>query len=315
MEHVVFLDRATLKAHVRSPAFAHIWEEYGQTPEAEAVVRLANATIAITNKVPIGRAALAQLPDLKMIAVAATGYNVVDIAACGEHGVAVANIRNYAVHTVPEHVFALILALKRNLLAYHADIQRGRWQMHDQFCFFDHRIGDLHGSTLGIIGAGTLGRETARIAQAFRMRVLYAESLRGASADGDRIPLDRLLAESDIVSLHCPLTDATRNLLGERELRLMRSNALLINTARGGLVDEAALARALKEGWIAGAGFDVLTQEPPKTGNPLLEIRTPNFILTPHIAWASDEAMQILADQLIANIEAFIAGKPQNLVT
>ncbi|MEO8419466.1 MAG: D-2-hydroxyacid dehydrogenase [Methylophilaceae bacterium] len=315
MEHVVFLDRATLKANVRRPAFAHVWEEHGQTPEAEAIARLAKATIAITNKVPISRAALEQLPDLKMIAVAATGYNIIDIAACGEHGVAVANIRNYAVHTVPEHVFALILALKRNILAYHADIQRGRWQMHDQFCFFDHRIGDLHGSTLGIIGAGTLGRETARIAQAFRMRVLYVESLRGASADGDRIPLDQLLAESDIVSLHCPLTDATRNLLGERELRLMRSNALLINTARGGLVDEAVLARALTEGWIAGAGFDVLTQEPPKTGNPLLEIRTPNFILTPHIAWASDEAMQILADQLIANIEAFIAGKSQNLVT
>ena len=315
MEHVVFLDRATLKANVRRPAFAHVWEEHGQTPEAEVVARLAKATVAITNKVPISRASLEQLPGLKMIAVAATGYNIIDMAACREHGVAVANIRNYAVHTVPEHVFALILALKRNIIAYHVDVLRGRWQTHDQFCFFDHRIGDLHGSTLGIIGAGTLGRETARIAQAFRMRVLYAKSLSDASDDGDRVPLDQLLSMSDIVSLHCPLTDATRNLLGERELRLMRPNALLINTARGGLVDEAALARALKEGWIAGAGFDVLTKEPPTEGNPLLEIRTPNFILTPHIAWASDEAMQILADQLIDNIEAYIAGKPQHLVT
>ena len=274
MEHVVFLDRATLKANVRRPAFAHVWEEHGQTPEAEVVARLAKATVAITNKVPISRASLEQLPGLKMIAVAATGYNIIDMAACREHGVAVANIRNYAVHTVPEHVFALILALKRNIIAYHVDVLRGRWQTHDQFCFFDHRIGDLHGSTLGIIGAGTLGRETARIAQAFRMRVLYAKSLSDASDDGDRVPLDQLLSMSDIVSLHCPLTDATRNLLGERELRLMRPKALLINTARGGLVDEAALARALKEGWIAGAGFDVLTKEPPTEGNPLLEIRT-----------------------------------------
>lgn len=147
------------------------------------------------------------------------------------------------------------------------------------------------------------------------MRVLYAQSLSGNADAGDRVPLEQLLAESDIVSLHCPLTDATRNLLGERELRLMRPHALLINTARGGLVGEAALARALKERWIAGAGFDVLTREPPTDGNPLLEIRTPNFILTPHVAWASDEAMQTLADQLTANIEAFIAGKPQNLVT
>jgi glycerate dehydrogenase len=315
MEHLVFLDRATLKANLRPPAFEHSWEEYELTHEPQVVARLQHATVAITNKVPISRAALAQLPKLKLIVVAATGYNIIDIDACREHDVAVANIRNYATHTVPEHVFALILALKRNIIAYREDVLNGRWQEHGQFCFFDHRIGDLHGSTLGIIGAGTLGREVGRLAEAFGMGVLYAQSLNGSAAAGDRVPLEQLLAESDIVSLHCPLTETTRNLLGERELRLMRPHALLINTARGGLVNEAALARALKEGWIAGAGFDVLTREPPTDGNPLLEIRTPNFILTPHVAWASDEAMQTLADQLTANIEAFIAGKPQNLVS
>lgn len=315
MEHVVFLDRATLKANIRPPALEHSWQEYDQTREPEVVARLQHATVAITNKVQISRASLAHLPKLKLIVVAATGYNIIDIDACRERGVAVANVRNYATHTVPEHVFALIFALKRSIIAYREDVLSGRWQAATQFCFFDHRIGEVHGSTLGIIGAGTLGRETGRLAEAFGMRVLYAQSLSGSAGAGDRVALEQLLAESDIVSLHCPLTDATRNLLGERELRLMRPHALLINTARGGLVDEAALARALKEGWLAGAGFDVLTREPPTDGNPLLEIRTPNFILTPHVAWASDEAMQTLADLLISNIEAFIAGKPQNLVT
>jgi len=315
MEHLVFLDKATLKANVRRPRFEHTWQEYEQSQEAEVTERLADATIALSNKAPIRRAMLEKLPRLKFIAVAATGYNNVDVDACRERGIAVSNIRNYAIHAVPEHTFALIFALKRNLMAYRDDILRGRWQAESQFCFFDHRIGDLHGATLGIIGAGVLGREVGRIGQAFGMNVLYAQSLSGDTSLTDRVPMDQLLAESDIVSLHCPLTKATRNLIGERELRLMKPGALLINTSRGALVDEAVLARALQEGWIAGAGCDVLSTEPPRNGNPLLEIRAPNLILTPHVAWASDEAMQTLADQLIDNIEAFVAGKPQNLVT
>lgn len=315
MEHIVFLDRATVRAQFPAPAFPHTWQDYDETAAADVVPRLNEATIAITNKVQFTRDVLTQLPNLKLIAVTATGYNNVDIAACRERGVAVANVRNYALHTVTEHVFAMVFALRRNLMAYREDILRGRWQQESKFCFFDYPLLDLHDSTFGIIGAGTLGREAARIAEAFGMRVLYAQSLGGSEANDGRVPLDQLLAEADVVSLHCPLTDRTRGLIGERELRHMKPGALLINTARGGIVDEAALARALKEGWIAGAGVDVLSEEPPRHGNPLLEIKTPNLVMTPHVAWASEQAMQGLADQVLANLEAFVAGRPQNLVT
>lgn len=314
-QHVVFLDRATLKARVRSPAFEHTWEEYPVTQPGELAPRLRNATVAITNKVPLRAATLQQLPQLKMIAVAATGYDVIDVDFCRSHGVAIANIRNYAVHTVPEHTFALITALRRNLLAYRRDVEQGRWQQVDQFCFFDHPIRDLHGATLGIIGEGVLGQGTAQIARAFGMRVLFADHAPPRAPGVVFTPFDELLAQSDVISLHVPLTAATRNLIGLEQLRRMKRTAILINTARGGLVDEQALVQALTEGLIAGAGFDVLTTEPPREGNPLLTLRTPNFILTPHVAWASDGAMQFLADQLIDNIEAFVRGQPQNLVT
>jgi glycerate dehydrogenase len=194
-------------------------------------------------------------------------------------------------------------------------VENGRWQQVDQFCFFDHPISDLHGSTLGILGEGVLGQATAHIGRAFGMQVLFADHAPPKAPGVVFTPLERVLAESDVISLHLPLTDETRNLIGSAELRRMKRTAILINTARGGLVDEQALAQALKEGVIAGAGFDVLTREPPKEGNPLLELRLPNFILTPHIAWASYGAMQFLADQLIDNIEAYVSGRPQNLVT
>ena len=315
MERIVFLDRQSLKAEVRRPSFSHVWEEYDQTEESLVAGRLAGATVAITNKVPIRRASLEQLPDLKMIAVAATGYDVIDIDACRERGIAVANIRNYAVHTVPEHTFAMIFALRRNLIAYREDVLRGRWQAQDQFCFFDHPIQDLHGSTLGIFGEGALGQATAAIARALGMRVLFADHPPPKAANVEFTDPETVLAQSDIVSLHCPLTPASRNFIGIEQFKKMKRSAILINTARGGLVDEHALKTALETGLIAGAGFDVLTKEPPKNGNPLLELRTPNFILTPHVAWASDGAMQFLADQLIDNIETSIAGTPQNLVT
>ncbi len=314
-EHLVFLDRSTLQATLRRPAFDHTWVEHATTSADQTVARLRDATIALTNKAPLRAEMLAQLPKLKLIAVAATGYDIVDVAACRERGIAVCNIRNYAVHTVPEHVFALILALRRNLFAYRADVERGRWQQCDQFCFFDHSIGDLHGSTMGIFGGGALGQGTAALARVFGMRVLFAEITPGAPARADRTPLEQVLAESDVISLHCPLTPATRHLIGPAQLRQMKRNAILINTARGGLVDESALATALTEGGIAGAGFDVLTTEPPTQGNPLLELRLPNFILTPHVAWASKDAMQGLADQLIDNVELFAQGTPRHLVT
>ncbi len=250
-----------------------------------------------------------------MIAVAATGYDVVDVGYCKEHGIAVANIRNYAIHTVPEHAFSMILALRRNLLAYREDVQNGVWQRSEQFCFFTHDIGDLYGATLGIIGEGAIGQGTAAIGRAFGMRVLFADHPPPKMEGVTFTPHEQVLAESDVISLHCPLMPATRNLIDIAAFRKMKRNALLINTARGGLVDEAALIQALDEGLIAGAGFDVLTVEPPTNGHPLLEVRRPNFILTPHIAWASDGAMQFLADQLIDNIDRWADGRPQHLVT
>jgi glycerate dehydrogenase len=314
-ERIVFLDRSTLKATVRRPTFAHTWQDYPVSAAGELKSRLREATIAITNKVPLRADTLAQLPQLKLIAVAATGYDVIDIDYCKAHGVAVANIRNYAVHTVPEHAFTLITALRRSLLAYRADVQRGRWQQVDQFCFFDHPIRDLYGATIGIIGEGVLGQGTARIARGFGMKVLFADHAPPKAPGVIFTPLGEVLTQSDVISLHVPLTAETRHMIGIEQLRRMKRTAILINTARGGLVDEQALVQALEQGLIAGAGFDVLSAEPPKQGNPLLDLKLPNFILTPHIAWASDGAMQFLADQLIDNIEAFVSGSPQNLVT
>jgi glycerate dehydrogenase len=312
MQHtIVFLDRDTVGAKLRQPNFPHSYQEYADTPVACIVDRLRDATIAILNKVPMRGETLAQLPKLKLIAVAATGTDIVDKLYCRQNGITVANIRHYAFNTVPEHVFALIFALRRNLIAYREDVRNGAWQHASQFCFFPHPIRDIAGSTLGIIGFGELGKSVARRAEALGMQVLATDVV----AQPGLVDLFTILKESDIVTLHVPLTQQTRNMIGSKELAMMRRDAILINTARGGLVDEQALALALKTGVIGGAGFDVLSSEPPKNGNVLLGIDLPNFIVTPHIAWASQEAMRILADQLIDNIEAFVAGKPQNVVS
>jgi glycerate dehydrogenase len=294
--HVVFLDRGSVKAKIRSLNFKHTYEEYSKTSFDQIVPRLQQATIAIINKVELSEKMLAQLPQLKMIAVAATGYDCADIVACRSHGVAVTNIRNYATHTVPEHVFMMILALRRNLMAYRRDVENGMWQKADQFCLFTHDIGDLYGATMGIIGKGAIGQGTATIARGFGMRVIFSdyESLNKDSVGS--VPFENVLAESDILSLHCPMTPKTRDMIGIKELRKMKRNALLINTARGGLVNEKALLQALNEGVIAGAGFDVLTTEPPESNHPLLNVNRSNFILTPHVAWTSDGAMQLLAE-------------------
>jgi glycerate dehydrogenase len=307
---IVFLDRSTLEAKLREPDFPHSYKEYAVTALSEIVDRLRGTTIAIINKVPMREATLAQLPDLKCIAVAATGTDVVDKAYCKSHGIVVSNIRNYAFNTVPEHVFALAFALRRNLVAYRDDVRAGRWQACDQFCFFDHPIRDMRGSTIGIVGYGAIGKSVGKIAEAFGLKVLAYDIITQPGLTA----FETLIRESDIITLHLPLTAETKNMIGARELRMMKSDAILINTGRGGLVDEQALADALTGKVIGGAGFDVLTVEPPKQGNILLDLRLPNLIITPHVAWASREAMQILADQLIDNIEAFAAGKPQNVV-
>ena len=312
MQHaIVFLDRESVGANVRKPNFPHSYEEHQSTwTQDEILDRLNDATIAIINKVPMRADTLKQLPKLKLIAVAATGTDVVDKAYCKANGITVVNIRNYAFNTVPEHVMALIFALRRNLLSYVADVRAGRWGNVNQFCFFDHPIRDIAGSTMGIVGYGAIGKEVGKRAEALGMRVLPYDVVPQAGL----VDFETLLKESDVITLHMPLTPGTKNMFGAKELKMMKPTAILINTARGGLVDEAALAEALQAGTIAGAGFDVLTKEPPKDGNVLLDLKLPNLLITPHVAWASQEAMQILADQLIDNIEAFVAEKPQNVV-
>lgn len=314
MHRIVFLDRDSLQAQVRRPQFEHEWTEHAATGPGEVVERLRGATIAITNKVALRAAEIAQLPDLKMVAVAATGTDNVDLAACRERGIVVSNIRNYSLVSVPEHVFTLILALRRNLRAYCADVDAGLWQQSSRFCLLDHPIADLAGSRLGIVGYGALGKKVAAIGRAFGMEVCVTSRSTPGDASVRMLPLDELLRTADVVSLHLPLNEQTRNMIGAKQLGTMKRSALLINTARGGLVDEAALAQALHDGVIGGAGFDVLSKEPPATDNPLLLVRLPNFILTPHVAWASTGAMQTLADMLIDNIEAWDKGEPRNVV-
>lgn len=315
---IVFLDRDTLSPEtvLRPLAFPHELVVHDRTAPGEVAARIAAADIVITNKAPVRGEALAGAERLRLIAVAATGTDIVDLAACAARGVAVANIRGYAVHTVPEHTFALILALRRSLLAYRDSVARGRWQEAGQFCYFDHPIRDLAGSTLGVIGDGALGRAVAELGKAFGMRVLFS-AYKGSSGMGPLYtPFEEVLRTSDVITLHSPLLPATRHMIAAPEFALMERRPLLINTARGGLVDEAALYDALVNGQIAGAGFDVATAEPPPSDHPLMRLLAlPSFILTPHVAWASREAIQALADQLIDNIEAFWAGTPRNLVT
>ncbi len=308
--NIVFLDRATIGVPVRQPNFPHSYKEYQETVADQVVERLADADIAIINKVQVRAPSLEKLPKLKLIAVAATGTDCVDKAYCKAHGIAVSNIRNYADNTVPEHTLALIFALRRSLVPYVLDVRRGKWQTINQFCYFDHPIHDIAGSTLGLIGYGALGKSVGARAQALGMKVIATDLYDFPG----KVDLDTVLKESDVVSLHCPLTEQTRNVIGAAELKKMKNDAILINTARGGLVDEKALVEALKAGEIGGAGFDVLTVEPPKNGNVLLEADLPNLLITPHVAWASVEAMTALSNQLVDNIEAWVAGKPRNLV-
>jgi glycerate dehydrogenase len=315
---VVFLDRDTLspETRLREPAFPHRMQVFAKTAHGEVAGRIRDADIVITNKAPLKRDAIADAKNLRLVAVAATGTDVVDINACEERGITVVNIRNYAVNTVPEHTFALIFALRRSIVAYRDAVIRGRWQQAAQFCFFDYPIHDLTGCTLGIIGDGALGRSVADLGRAFGMRVLFAE-YKGSSGMGPLYTrFDEVMRTSDIITLHCPLMPSTHNMISQREFALMERRPLLINTARGGLVDEEALVVAMDEGQISGAGFDVITQEPPPADHPLMKIAgRPNLILTPHVAWASQEAIQSLADQLIDNIEAFWSGDPRNVVS
>jgi glycerate dehydrogenase len=317
-KHIVFLDRETLpdQVSVRPPAFPHSMDEHQRTRPEEVVERARDAEIIITNKVPLRAETLAELPKLKMIAVSATGTDIIDLAVCRERGIVVSNIREYAIATVPEHTMGLILSLSRSINPYHASVAAGRWKDADQFCYFDYPIFDLKGKVLGIIGDGVLGKAVAKLGEAFGMEVRYS-TYKGVDGMGPLYtPFERILSESDVITLHCPLMESTRNLLGPAEFDQMAKRPLIINAARGGLVDERALVDALKAGKIGGAGFDVVTTEPVPDDHPFLEIMDrPNFILTPHVAWASIEAIQGLADQMVDNIDAYVAGSPRNVVT
>lgn len=314
---VVFLDTSTFPTDIALPElqFAHNLVVHDKTSPDQVADRIANADIVVTNKVTLSGEAIAHAKRLKLIAIAATGYDVVDLAACAAQGITVSNIRNYAVNTVPEHTFALILALRRSITAYRQSVAAGDWQKSDQFCYFDYPIQDLAGSTMGIVGDGVLGKAVADIARAFGMRVLFS-TYKGVQGMGPLYtPFEDVLRRSDIITLHSPLMPATRNMIGRAEFAVMEKRPLLINTARGGLVDEHALFDALTSGQIAGAGFDVVTTEPPAADHVMMKLLAePNFILTPHVAWASRQAIEGLLAQLIENIELFVRGEPRNIV-
>jgi glycerate dehydrogenase len=314
---IVFLDRDTLspQTSLRPFGFPHRLETHARTTPEQVAERIAHADIVVLNKVKLTAEHLAAAPQLRMVAIAATGTDNVDLAACQARGVAVCNVRNYAVHTVPEHTFALIFALRRSICAYQDAVRTGRWQQAAQFCFFDHPIRDLAGSTLGIIGDGVLGQAVAELGRAMGMRVIFAGH-KGRSDQGALyVPFEQALAESDVITLHCPLNAGTLHMIGATEFALMARKPLLINTARGGLVDEAAVGPALEAGHIRGAGFDVVSAEPPSADHPFMNlVHRPDFILTPHVAWASDQAIQSLSDQLVENVNAFVCGEPRNQV-
>ncbi len=313
----VFLDHASLDLgdldmHPLQQAFAEL-TLHAQTAPEQVAERLQGAQVAISNKVPLNAATFAACPELKLVLVTATGTNNIDLNAARAHGVTVSNCQGYGTPSVAQHTLLLLLALATRLPDYQRDVAAGRWQQASQFCLLDHPIVELEGKTLGLLGHGELGSAVARLAEAFGMRVVLGQ-LPGRPARADRLALHELLPQVDALTLHCPLNEQTRNLIGAAELALMKPQALLINTARGGLVDEQALADALRRGHLGGAATDVLTQEPPKDGNPLLTGDIPRLIVTPHNAWGSREARQRIVAQVVENAAAFFAGAPRRVV-
>ncbi|MES2208213.1 MAG: D-2-hydroxyacid dehydrogenase [Pseudomonadota bacterium] len=307
------LDRNTIRGVFPKISFEHQWIEYPLTHPENLIERLQNVQVAITNKVIFNKEVLTQLPHLKLIALCATGFNNIDTTACKALGIAVTNVRGYARSTVSEHVFMLMLALTRRLPEYYKDVHlHNTWPLSSLYCDFSYPIGELSGKILGIIGKGNLGQRVAEIALAFGMKVLFAEH-KNCSANNVRegyTPFDVLIKESDIISLHCPLNADTYHLIDEEVLKKMSSHTLLINTSRGDLIDEPSLAKALENNWIAGAGLDVLSQEPPSADNPLIQLRHhKRLIVTPHNAWASEPAMQEVCNQVVESIESFKQGE------
>jgi glycerate dehydrogenase len=314
----VFLDRASLDcADLDFCALEETlpeWEFHDETSPQQLLTRIERAEVVVSNKVVLDADLLRQAARLRLICVAATGTNNVDLETARKLGIPVCNVRRYATPSVVEHVFSMILALTRQLENYHHAAVDGRWADSKQFCLLDFPVWELSGKTMGIVGYGELGQAVAGVAQAFGMEVLVAQRAGGNEAGTERVPLAELLPRVDVLSLHCPLTEQTRNLIGATELALMQPHALLINTARGGIVEEGALRDALQRGTIGGAGIDVLTKEPPRGGNPLLDRAVPGLIVTPHVAWGSRESRQRLLDEIVKNIESWKRGTLRNPV-
>ncbi|AMW17389.1 2-hydroxyacid dehydrogenase [Glaesserella parasuis] len=311
MLNIVFLDRTGIPAthNIPRPSFPHNWIEYDRTSAEETYERAKDADIVITSKVLFGRELLAKLPKLKLIAITATGTNNIDLVAAKELGIAVKNVTGYSSVTAPEHVLGMIFSLKHSLMSYHRDqVTSDRWATCGQFCYVDYPITDVRGSTLGVFGKGCLGTEVGRLAELVGMNVLYAEHKGATTIRDGYTPFEEVLKQADIVTLHCPLTETTQNLINAETLALMKPTAYLINTGRGPLVDEAALLDALENGTIAGAALDVLVKEPPAIDNPLIQAakRLPNLLITPHVAWASDSAVTTLVNKVAYNIEEFV---------
>ncbi len=318
MERIVFLDRDIFSPTVRlrTPRVEHEWVDHPATRPDQVEARLSVATIAMTSKVRLPGGLLGRLPNLRMINVAGTGTDNVDLEWCDANGVVVSNSQGYATTAVPEHTFALIFALRRRLFALHDAVRQGRWGESEVFCLHAAApLHDLRDARLGIVGRGSIGGAVGRIGEALGMDVVYAGRRGAGRVEPPYLPFREVLETSDVLTLHCPLRPETRGLIGREEFALMYRRPLLINTGRGGLVDEPALIGAMEQGLIAGAGFDVLSAEPPRAGNPLTPLMDrPDFILTPHVAWATQEAMETQAEQLVENIEAFCAGRPVRVV-
>jgi glycerate dehydrogenase len=289
-------------------------EVHARTPLEQTVARCAGAEVVITNKSPLTREIIAALPALKYIGVTATGFNVIDVVAAKERGIVVTNVPGYSTPAVAQHVIALMLEMTNHVGHAAKSVEQGGWVKCPDFCYYDHPIIELSGRTLGIIGYGEIGSAVARIAVAFGMKVLASKRTwkEPPPAGVEAAVIDDIFRHCDVISLHCPLTDATKHLVGERTLALMKPSAMIINTGRGPLVDEPALAKALNEGRIAAAALDVLSAEPAKADNPLLTAK--NCLITPHVAWASRESRSRLIDVTASNLKSFLAGKPVNVV-
>ncbi len=315
---IVCLDRNGIPERIQipKPAAPHHWVNYKQTAPEDVIKRSIDADILVVNKIKIDAAILGACPKLRHIVVSATGYNIIDINACEKRGVSVSHVPSYAATTVAEHVIGTAISLRREIPTYAQTVVDGKWQLSDNFCVFDKPFNNIEGATIGLVGMGEIAKATAKKAHALGLNVLFTSRSKQRHSFARQVDLSQLLGESDIVSVHCSLNKTTQGMLGKREIALMPKHGILINTARGGIVDETAAVDAIRNGTIAGLAFDVMAEEPPRDDAPLLSIadRT-NVIITPHISWASEQAMQYLANTVSRNVDAYLNGKPINLVT